>query len=67
MRESSNTAPFSPPPEGVVSGDSIPRENEEKDVEWSKVIELANTLKTHPGYGRKADDELLEIAKEKLQ
>lgn len=57
---------FSPPPEGVISGDSIPRENEEDDVEHSSVVELANQLKTKPGYKRKPDDELMEIAKEKL-
>ena len=59
-------AAHSPPPEGVISGDSIPRENEEHDIDHSAVVELANELKTRPGYRERSDDELREIAKEKL-
>lgn len=59
-------APHSTPPEGVVSGDSIPRENELTDREERVITEAVGILKTHPAYEGQSDDELREIAKEKL-
>jgi len=54
------------PPEGVVTGDSVPRENELTDRQEAAVSELAGVLKTHPAYQDRAESELREIAKEKL-
>lgn len=53
------------PPEGAISGDSVPRENE-ADEEWRmKVEELVGILKTREPYHGRSDAELREIAREK--
>lgn len=59
--------PQAEPPEGVLSGDSIPRENEATErAEREAVDRLVAQLKTRPGFQRYSDDKLREIAKEKL-
>lgn len=57
---------LSEPPEGVVTGDSVPRENEEVGAEESRIQEMVGIMKTKEAYRRKSDSELREIAKEKL-
>lgn len=53
-------------PEGVVSGEDVPLENQQDDLERQAVEEMVGLLKTHPAYDGRSDDELREIAKEKL-
>ncbi len=60
------SAGLSEPPEGVITGDSVPRENEEGGVEESRIQEMVGIMKTKEAYRRKSDSELREIAKEKL-
>lgn len=55
------------PPEGVLVGESVPRENEQDDIEQAAIEEMVGLLKTRPAYRAKSDSELREIAKEKLQ
>lgn len=38
--------PLSKPPEGAVVGEDVPRENEQLEVEDSKIEEAMNALKT---------------------
>jgi len=54
------------PPKGVISGDSIPRENEEDDRLQTQIENLVAVMKERPEYRRYNDDVLREIAKEKL-
>ncbi|AFD02304.1 putative protein 23 [Haloarcula hispanica icosahedral virus 2] len=61
------TQGLSKPPEGVVSGDSIPRENEQSEQQRAAIETLVGLLKARPGYKRLDDDEIREIAKERLQ
>lgn len=60
-------AGLSAPPEGVLAGESVPRENDEEDVEQAAVDELVGLLKTNPAYHGRPDSELEEIAREKLR
>lgn len=59
--------PLSEPPEGVVSGDSIPRENEEHSKSLSKLDKMVSAMKSMPEYHNMSDDEVREIAEEKLK
>lgn len=59
-------SPLTRPPEGVIEGDSIPRENEEEEIERAAIDEMVGILKGHPAYRGKGDSELREVAKEKL-
>lgn len=63
----SGLAGLAEPPEGVITGDSVPRENEDADRERAAVDEMVGVLKGHPAHQGKTDDELREIAREKLQ
>lgn len=65
MSSNSNTG-LAEPPEGVISGDTIPRENETTEMEVAAVDEMVGEMKGHPAYYGRSDDELREIAKEKL-
>ena len=40
-----NTRAFRQPPEGVLAGESVPRENEESEVDDSEIEEIMNKLK----------------------
>lgn len=40
-----STNPFRTPPEGVLTGESVPRENEESEVDDSEIEEIMNELK----------------------
>lgn len=55
------------PPEGVLAGESVPRVNDQEDVEQAAVDELVGVLKGHPAYQGRPDPELAEIAREKLR
>lgn len=57
----------SKPPEGVVAGESIPRENEEQAVSDSLVNRLAHEMKAHPAYSDLTKDERYALAAEKLE
>jgi hypothetical protein len=59
--------PLSRPPEGVIRGEDVPLENQKDGLERRTVEEMVGLLKTHPAYSGKSDDELREIAKEKLK
>ena len=39
------TKAFRHPPEGVLAGESVPRENEESEVDDSEIEEIMNELK----------------------
>lgn len=54
------------PPEGAIAGSSVPRENDGDDIGQAVLDEVVGMLKTHPAYEGKTDDDLREIAKEKL-
>lgn len=54
------------PPEGVLAGESVPRENDTESVEQAVVDGLVGVLKTHPAYHGRPDSKLEEIAREKL-
>lgn len=66
MKDISRNAPQSKPPEGVTRGESIPRENEEVEMERQLIDECVAIMKCKDGYSDKADSELREIAKEKI-
>lgn len=55
------------PPDGVLAGENVPRENDRDDLQQGAVDEMVGVLKTHPAYHGRTDDELREIAREKLQ
>jgi len=61
-----NHAGLAEPPEGVTSGDTVPRENERHDVQEAEIREAIGCLKTVEAYKSKSDDELREMAKEIL-
>lgn len=55
------------PPEGAIVGESVPTENEREDFEYREAIEaMVGVLKTRPAYRGRSDDELVEIAQQKL-
>lgn len=54
------------PPKGVLVGENVPLENQEEDFEEGAIEEMVAVLKTKEAYRGKSDDELREIAKEKL-
>jgi hypothetical protein len=58
--------PLSRPPEGVIRGEDVPLENQKGGLERQAVDEMVGVLKAHPAYSGYSDDELREIAKEKL-
>jgi len=57
---------LSKPPEGVVVGESVPRENDERQLKNSLVDRLAHEMKAHPAYRDMTDGERRELAAEKL-
>jgi len=59
--------PLAEPPEGVLVGESVPRENQQAELEEHAVQRLAAALKTRPRYRDYSEAERLEIAREKLQ
>jgi len=61
-----SSSPLAEPPEGVIAGDSIPRENELTDREEQMIQEAVGIMKTKDAYARMGDDELREKAKEIL-
>lgn len=58
---------LSAPPEGALAGESVPRENDQEDVEDAALDEAVGILKTRPEYHGRSDDELREIARDKLR
>jgi len=58
--------PLTKPPEGVTSGDTIPVENQEDEMERQMIDDAVAVLKTREEYHGKSNSELREIAKEKL-
>lgn len=55
---------LSEPPEGVLSGDSIPRENEHEEHRFSKIRQVANEMKSHPRFHGMDTGEIVEYIKE---
>lgn len=66
MSGNSDTVAFREPPEGVVSGDTVPPENDMDEMKQSLIEEAVTLLRTKPGYSDKSEDELREIIKEKV-
>lgn len=65
MDASSNlTKGLSEPPEGAITGDSVPRENEEYDVREQKVRKLARRLKAEgKPFSEMKESERMEYAR----
>lgn len=64
----SGNKPFRRPPEGVISGASIPRENEVAEIEDGRIEEVENALRARgEPFLSMGDDELRERALEFLQ
>jgi len=59
-------SPMAAPPEAVEVGESVPHENSLDEMEEAAVQSLVAEMKTRPAFNGKSDDELREIAKEKL-
>lgn len=55
------------PPEGVIAGEDVHRGSEPDEYERNAVDRVVAALKERPGYHERSDDELREIATEKLQ
>ena len=55
------------PPAGVTAGASVPRENEQDELDQAVVDAAVGLLKTYPAYHGRPDSELEEIAREKLE
>jgi len=53
---------LSEPPEGVVSGDSVPRENEDDGRREAEITRMIGVLKARPAYRNHSDEELREVA-----
>lgn len=67
MNQQSDDRALTPPPEGVISGDSIPRENELDDREEQKVQEFIGVAKSKgEPWVSMTDEELREKAIETL-
>lgn len=47
------------PPEGVLAGESVPRENEIDEHHDAKLEQLANRLKAHPRFTGWSTDEIV--------
>lgn len=63
-----NSEGHSEPPEGVLTGDTVPRENEEKGIEEEKIQSLVNNMKAKgEPYIDMAEDRLREKAKEVIR
>lgn len=58
---------LSEPPEGALAGETVPRENDEEEVDRALLDEAVGILKTRPEYHGRSDDELREIARDKLR
>jgi len=58
------TAALSEPPEGVVTGDSVPRENEDDDWDTTAIDRIVATLKTREEYREMKDERVREKARE---
>lgn len=54
------------PPQGAVAGENVARESEPDEYDRNAVDQAVGVLKTREAYQGKSDDELREIAKEKL-
>lgn len=55
------------PPEGVLAGENVPRENEKLDREEREAVDrMVAIMKTREAYREKRDSKLREMAKEKL-
>lgn len=64
MRDSTT---LTKPPEGVIAGSSVPRENEKLEREEREAVErMVAQMKMKEAYRQKGEDELREISKEKL-
>jgi hypothetical protein len=50
------------PPEGVVTGEDVPRENEADDLFLATVARVAGWLKAHPEFQGRSESELRELA-----
>lgn len=61
-----STRGYEEPPEGVVSGDTVPRENDQKARHEGRVDRLSTEMKAHPAYCDKSEGERREIAREKI-
>lgn len=57
---------LSEPPEGVLAGESVPRENEEDERYRTELETIANTLKGIPAYAHLSESELRSVAREKF-
>jgi hypothetical protein len=55
------------PPEGVVTGESVPIENDKGQIQESKVEKMANALKTTEAFYEYSQKERREIARRKLE
>ena len=53
-----SNSPLAEPPEGVVSGNSIPRENELNGIEEQMIQEAVGIMKTKEAYERMDDNKL---------
>lgn len=59
---------MAPPPEGVIAGESVPRENELSDREEALIQELVGKMKGRgEPFASMSDNELRERAVNKLQ
>ena len=64
----SSSEGHSEPPEGVLTGDTVPRENEETGIEEEKIQSLVNNMKAKgEPYKSMAEDRLREKAKEVIR
>jgi len=61
------TEGLAPPPEGVLTGESVPRENERTEKERVAIQRLARTMKGYPAFSDLSDAELREKAVQRLQ
>lgn len=55
------------PPEGVLAGENVGRESEPEEYERNAVDRLVAALKTREAYHGRPDDDLREIAIERLE
>lgn len=61
------SAAMAEPPEGALVGENVPVENDEDGFEEAMIQEMIARLKTYETYHGRSDDELREIAIDKLQ
>lgn len=55
------------PPAGALAGESVGNGYDEEELDESLVEESVGLLKAHPAFQGMTDDELREIATEKLE